>query len=55
MPVVIDDFEVVAGEEEHEQTGTAGFTNNTTASPTVHDIERVLERQRERCERVWAH
>ena len=55
MPVVIDDFEVVTGEDEREQPGPAGFTTITTSSPTVHDIEQVVERQRERCERVWAH
>lgn len=56
MAVVIDDFEVVANEEETGQaTGSPAVTNNAASSPTVHDIERVVERQGERYERVWAH
>jgi hypothetical protein len=56
MSVVIDDFEVVANEEEGSQgTGSPAVTTNAAASPTVHDIERVVERQCERYERVWAH
>ena len=56
MAVVIDEFEVVTGEPEStQQTGSPAVTNNAAASPTVHDIERVVERQIERFERVWAH
>jgi hypothetical protein len=53
MAVVIDDFEVVAAEEEGSQPSTV--TSTAASSPTVHDIERVIERQWERAERVWAH
>jgi len=56
MSVVIDEFEVVANEEESSQaTGSPAVTSNGAASPTVHDIELVIERQAERYERVWAH
>lgn len=56
MPVVIDDFEVVAGEEEGSQpTTSSAATSNAAASPTVHDVELVVERHWERFERVWAH
>jgi hypothetical protein len=56
MSVVIDEFEVVANEEESGQaTGSSAIANNAPSSPTAHDIERVVERQNERYERVWAH
>jgi hypothetical protein len=56
MAVVINDFEVVAGEEEGSQPTTSPtVTSNAASSPTVHDIERVIERQWERFERIWAH
>lgn len=56
MSVVIDDFEVVANQEESGQAaGSPAGTNNAAASPTVHDLERVVERQCERYERVRAH
>jgi len=52
MPVVIDDFEVVANEDDGHPPAAI---NNDASSPTVHDIERVIERQCERYERVRAH
>jgi hypothetical protein len=52
MSVVIDDFEVVANEDEGHPPAP---TNNEASSPTVHDIECVIERQCERYERVRAH
>lgn len=52
MSVVIDDFEVVANEDESRPPAAA---SNEASSPTVHDIERVIERQCERDQRVWAH
>ena len=56
MSLVIDEFEVVANEEESNQAaGSPAITNNAAASPTVRDMERVVERQCERYERVWAH
>jgi hypothetical protein len=56
MSVVIDEFEVVAREDERSQTAAApAVTNNAGSSPTVHDLERVVERQYERSERVRAH
>jgi hypothetical protein len=55
MPVVIDDFEVVANEEEGNQPPPAPAAGNAASSPTVHDIERAIERQCERFARIWAH
>lgn len=56
MAVVIDDFEVVANEEEGRQSvASPAATNNAASSPTAHDIEQVVQRQWERYERVWAH
>lgn len=52
MAVVIDDFEVLTDEDGgHQQASPAG----TAPAPTVRDIERVVERQSDRDERVWAH
>jgi hypothetical protein len=56
MAVVIDDFEVVANEEEDSQaTGSSAVTSKAAGSPTVHDLETIVERQGDRYERVWAH
>ena len=55
MSVVIDEFEVVADEDEGSQPIASPAVTNNASSPTVHDIERVVERQCERYERVWAH
>jgi hypothetical protein len=56
MAVVIDDFEVVANEEENNQaTGSSAVAGNAAGSPTVHDLETIVERQSDRYERVWAH
>lgn len=56
MPVVIDHFEVVANEEEESRSpGSSGGAGNAAGSPTVHDLEDIVERQCERYERVWAH
>lgn len=56
MAVVIDDFEVVADEEESNQPApSTTVTSNAASSPTVHDIELIGERQWERFARVWAH
>ena len=56
MAVVIDDFEVMANEDEGSRsTGSPAVANNAASSPTVHDIELVVERQYERYERVRAH
>lgn len=53
MAVVIDDFEVLSAEEEVSQPAAAATV--AASSPTVHDIERVVERQLERFERIRAH
>lgn len=55
MPVVIDDFEVVANDDEGSQPAVSPSANNGASSPTAHDIEQVVQRQCDRYERVWAH
>jgi hypothetical protein len=56
MAVVIDDFEVLPEESNAQQpAGSAAGANSGPSAPTVHDIERVVERQADRYERVWAH
>ncbi len=55
MPVVIDDFEVVANEEEGSRSPGSPGASNAAGSPTVHELEGIVERQCERYERVWAH
>lgn len=54
MGVVVNEFEVVS---EDEQAGTPA-NGETAAAPeasTPFDIGRIMQRQAERAERVWAH
>jgi hypothetical protein len=56
MPIVIDEFEVVANDEESSQgTGSPVVTNIAAPVPALHDLEIAVERQCERYERVRAH
>lgn len=59
MAVIINDFEVVSDEGESQQRSASAESAQASVSaqpaPTPHDIERILEHQRERMERVWAH
>lgn len=54
MPVVVNDVEMVPAERgtqraESQQGGGA------EQPPSEHDIQRLLEQQASRCERVWAY
>jgi hypothetical protein len=56
MSVVIDEFEVVDNEEDGSpKSGASAGPSNSAGSPTVHELERIVERQCERYERVWAY
>jgi hypothetical protein len=56
VSVVIDEFEVLANEDEGTRPiASPAVTSNAASSPTVHDLERVVERQGERYERVRAN
>ena len=54
MAVVINEFEVIPGEPTQKQTPSASQEQSEPALQP-QEIERLLERERERCERVWAH
>jgi hypothetical protein len=56
MAVVINEFEVIPGEAPRKQDDpapSAGY--QTEVKLDQQQIEQMLERQRERCERIWAH
>jgi hypothetical protein len=57
MPVVINEFEVIA-EPPTRQSGAekpATASTPTSPGPTPHEIERVICRQKERFARIRAH
>jgi len=54
MPIVIDEFEVVANDEESSQA-TASPAINAACVPAMPDLEMAVERQCERYERIRAH
>ena len=54
MAVVIHEFEVeVPPERQADVTPAASLP--PASQPSVHEIERMVRRQMERCARVWAH
>jgi hypothetical protein len=58
MPVVINDFEVVTEQAPHsERAATGGETPSTEQArgATPHEIELILQREKERLARVQAH
>ena len=57
MAVVINEFEVVPAEPPPTpQTGaTAPTTSETSRTPSAYEVARLIERERERALRVWAH
>jgi len=57
MAVVINEFEVVPAEPAAPQApgATTSEEKETSASPSEHEVERTIERQRTRYARVWAH
>jgi hypothetical protein len=54
MAVVINDFEVVPAEPPRQQN-TAAQSASNPAPPSPQEVERVVEHQISRAERVWAH
>lgn len=54
MPVVINEFEVVAEPPQPSAT-QAQEPASGAAAPTPHELERIIEHQRERLMRIWAH
>jgi hypothetical protein len=57
MAVVINEFEVVpAGPSQSKQeVAPAPSQAESAATPKPQEIEQTIEREHERCERVWAH
>jgi|GEM_PF-3060929 len=54
MPVVINEFEVVAQPEQASQTPEA-LAKALPPPPTAHEAEVAFRLQTERLARVWAH
>lgn len=54
MPVIINEFEVVAAPPTESQSG-ATESAPAASAPTPHDLEYIAQRQAERLARVWAH
>jgi hypothetical protein len=59
MPVIINEFEVVAETPSHEERGGGGESQGDEAAqaqgPTPQDIERIIRHELERVARVRAH
>ena len=59
MAVVINEFEVVTGEaaprKQEEGASSQGGGNSGSQKPSEQDIERLVEHQIARAERVWAY
>jgi hypothetical protein len=58
MPVVINDFEVVADQPSQPDRSAPSSGSSSAASPrgaTPHEIELILQREKERLARVQAH
>ena len=56
MAVVINDFEVAPGEAPKERSSGSEQQGGGQQSPAEeHEIERLVEHQMRRCERIWAH
>lgn len=57
MAVVINEFEVVPVESSQgkQNASPAQSQTESEAMPQPQEIEQMIEREHERCERVWAH
>jgi len=57
MAVVINEFEVAPAEATPKRGVEAepAATASQPEKPKEHEIERMIARHAERCERVWAH
>jgi hypothetical protein len=56
MAVVINEFEVAPAEAAPKRGGESEAANAPEPEkPKEHEIETMMARHAERCERVWAH
>ena len=57
MAVVINEFEIVPGESSQNKQNASPAQSQTesAAAPQSQEIDQMIEREHERCERVWAH
>ena len=56
MPVVINEFEVVPADAPPQQQAVVSESGGGKESPpSEHELERLVEHQMSRGERVWAH
>lgn len=55
MPVVINDFEVVPAEAPQQNAAVAEAGGDKKSPPSEHELERLVDHQMSRGERVWAH
>jgi len=56
MAVVINEFEVVPGDNDPGQRGPSSSSEGEQKPPpSPREIERLIEQQLQRGERVWAH
>ncbi len=54
MAVVINEVDVVPAERKTEKV-VETKSGGEQSTPSEHDINRLVEQQTSRCERVWAH
>ena len=56
MAVVINEFEVMPGESAAQESGsTSASEGEAKTPPSAREIALLIEQQRQRAERVWAH
>ena len=55
MAVVINEFEVVPNESAKQSATPSPAQTDSPATPEPQQIEQLIERERERCARIWAH
>jgi hypothetical protein len=55
MAVVINEFEVVPAESPQSDRTASPSQSQAESAPQTREIERMIEKEHERCERVWAH
>ena len=55
MAVVINEFEVMPGESAGESGATSSSEGEAKTPPSAREIALLIEQQRQRAERVWAH
>jgi hypothetical protein len=55
MAVVINEFDVVPAEAKQPTAAAPGPGAETQSPPSEHEIQRLVENQISREERIWAH